>query len=154
MQLCDFLNKLLALSLILPNDCIFLAELTLGALRSDNFQALRLENPTSKPPVERLDLTDVRNSLKSLNWRAVGVRRTCESLTEASQTIHQWFRYALTRQLTDPTGWELQNMLTVSMLMIESALKREESRGVHLRTDFPETNDPVWKRRLEIARDP
>ena len=121
---------------------------------SDNFQALRLENPTSKLPVERLDLTDVRNSLKSLNWRTVGVRRTCESLTEASQTIHQWFRYALTRQLTDPAGWELQNMLTVSMLMIESALRREESRGVHLRTDFPETNDPVWKRRLEIARDP
>ncbi len=128
---------------------------SLAALEeSDNFQALRLENPTSKLPVERLDLTDVGNSLKSLNWRAVGVRRTCESLTEASQTIHQWCQYALTRHLTDPTGWELQNMLTVSMLMIESALRREESRGVHLRTDFPETNDPVWQRRLEIARDP
>lgn len=120
---------------------------------SDNFQALRLENPTSEPPAERLDLTDVRNSLKSLNWRAVGVRRNRDSLTEAAQTIHQWCQYALTRQLTDPAGWELQNMLTVSKLMIEAALSREESRGVHLRTDFPETNDPLWQRQIEIVRD-
>ena len=43
----------------------------------------------------------------------------------------------LARQFTDPDGWELQNMLTVARLMVEAALAREESRGVHLRTDFP-----------------
>ena len=49
----------------------------------------------------------------------------------------RWCGYVLARQFTDPDGWELQNMLTVARLMVEAALAREESRGVHLRTDFP-----------------
>ena len=36
-----------------------------------------------------------------------------------------------------PEGWQLQNMLTVARIMIAAALEREETRGVHLRTDFP-----------------
>jgi L-aspartate oxidase len=32
--------------------------------------------------------------------------------------------------------------------MIAAALRREESRGVHLRTDFPQTDDARWSRRL------
>ena len=42
-------------------------------------------------------------------------------------------------------------MLTVSRLMIESALEREESRGVHTRIDFPET-DESWRRRITQRR--
>ena len=42
----------------------------------------------------------------------------------------------------------LQNMLLVSRLIAEAALMREESRGVHCRTDFPETDDAHWKARI------
>ena len=52
----------------------------------------------------------------------------------------------------DPDGWELQNMLTVASLMVEGALAREESRGVHLRTDFPKTDDEHWRRHLAFTR--
>jgi L-aspartate oxidase len=31
---------------------------------------------------------------------------------------------------------------------VQAALAREESRGVHLRTDFPELDDAHWKRHL------
>ena len=103
---------------------------------------------------EQLDLQDVRNSLKSLMWRAAGVLRHGASLREAAATIDQWRRYALTRQFKTPEGWELQNMLTVSLVIIDAALRREESRGVHLRSDFPEQDDHAWRRHLTDAREP
>jgi len=45
-------------------------------------------------------------------------------------------------------------MLTVAMLMVECARRRQESRGVHLRRDFPETDDVHWQRHINIRRSP
>ncbi len=109
-------------------------------------------NSAVEPPTEPLDLVDIRNSLKSLMWRAAGVRRSGPSLAEAATTIRRWCRYALTRQLANPEGWELQNMLTIASLMVDAALVREESRGVHLRTDFPANDDAHWRRHLTFVR--
>jgi L-aspartate oxidase len=44
-------------------------------------------------------------------------------------------------------------MLTVARLMIAGARAREESRGVHTRRDFPET-DPAWARHIALIRPP
>ena len=120
--------------------------------RPDSFHAIPLENPSTEPHTEPLDLGDIRNSLKSLMWRAAGVRRTGPQLVEAARTIRRWCGYVLARQLNDPAGWELQNMLTVASLMVEGALAREESRGVHLRTDFPRPDDEHWHRHLSFVR--
>jgi L-aspartate oxidase len=114
----------------------------------DNFQVLPLENPPHIDGGEPLDLADIRNSLKSLMWRACGVRRDAGRLTEAAEDIGRWCSYVLPRQFNDPKGWELQNMLEVSRLMIRAALSREETRGVHVRTDFPETDDAHWQRHI------
>jgi L-aspartate oxidase len=119
---------------------------------TDSFRAIPLESPAAQQHEEPLDLVDIRNSLKSLMWRAAGVRRNGPQLADAAQTIRRWCGYALSRQFTDPSGWELQNMLTVSSLMVEAALAREESRGVHLRTDFPQTDDTHWRRYLTAIR--
>jgi L-aspartate oxidase len=118
----------------------------------DSFAAIPLENKPLPPPREHLDLQDIRNSLKSLMWRAAGVRRGGEGLREAARTIEAWERYALSQQFAAPDGWELQNMLIVSHVMIAAALRREESRGVHLRSDFPEQDDEHWKVRLSDQR--
>jgi L-aspartate oxidase len=118
----------------------------------DSFNAIPLENKTVESHTEPLDLADIRNSLKSLMWRAAGVRRSGPQLTDAARTIRRWCSYVLARQLNDPHGWELQNMLTVASLMVEGALAREESRGVHLRTDFPYMDDEHWRRHLAFVR--
>ena len=102
---------------------------------------------------EPLDLADIRNSLKSLMWRACGVRRDAARLHDAPEDIDQWCSYVLPRQFTDPKGWELQNMLTIARLMIRAALEREESRGVHVRTDFPNVDDARWQRHLAFRSD-
>ena len=114
----------------------------------DSFGALPIENPPIEEPSEPLDLVDIRNSLKSLMWRDAGVRRSNDQLVKASNTIDNWCRYVLPRQFPGPDGWELQNMLIVSRLIIQAALKRQESRGVHQRIDFPHQNDESWKKRL------
>jgi len=120
---------------------------------ADSFRAVPLENPVTEAHSEPLDLGDIRNSLKSLMWRAAGVKSSGPQLADAEQTIRRWCRYVLARQLADPAGWELQNMLTVANLMVASDLAREESRGVHLRSDFPERDDSHWRRHLTMRRD-
>ncbi|MCE9581923.1 MAG: L-aspartate oxidase [Planctomycetes bacterium] len=99
--------------------------------------------PDSQPPVDTVDL---RSSLKALMWREVGVERDGDGLKRAIQTIDFWKRYVLPREFNSVPGWELQNMLTVSGIIARCALSREESRGTHYRTDFPETDDAHWKR--------
>jgi L-aspartate oxidase len=123
-----------------------------AARTGDDFRALPLENPRAEDGVEPLDLADIRNSLKSLMWRSVGVRRSGDVLAEAAEDVERWCSYVLPRQFNEPGGWELQNMLTVARLMIEGALKREETRGVHVRTDFPATDNTKWKRHLTFRR--
>jgi L-aspartate oxidase len=116
------------------------------------YRVLPLENAVVAPPAERLDLADIRNSLKSLMWRNCGVRRSGELLSEALEIVDGWRRYVLARQFDDLEGWELQNMLTLARVMIEAALLREESRGVHLRTDYPQLDDAHWNRHLWFQR--
>jgi L-aspartate oxidase len=121
-----------------------------AAKMPDEFRALPLRNPPVTELDETLDLADIRNSLNSLMWREVGVRRTAERLSYALETIEKWCRYVVVRQFSESSGWELQNLLTVARLVVRSALRREESRGVHLRTDYPECDDVNWRRHLTM----
>ncbi|NLX96099.1 MAG: L-aspartate oxidase [Rhodopirellula sp.] len=120
---------------------------------NDTFRALALENPRSRLSSERLDLTDIHNSLKSLMWRGMGVRRNADGLHEAMDNIEHWCRYVLALQFQGPIGWELQNMLCVARLMIRAALDRKETRGCHVRTDFPERDDTHWNRHAVFNRE-
>jgi L-aspartate oxidase len=87
---------------------------------------------------EQLDLTDIRNALRSLMWRSVGISRNETDLAAARQQLDFWANYVCRRDLSEPAGWELQNMMLVGRAMAASALERRESRGVHARSDFPE----------------
>jgi L-aspartate oxidase len=50
-------------------------------------------------------------------------------------------------------GWELQNLLITAACMTDAALARNESRGVHFRSDFPQPDDESWRRHLTIQID-
>ena len=124
-----------------------------AATMADDFRAIPLVNRALVDSGELLDLTDIRNSLKSLMWRSAGVRREGGELAEAAENIDHWCSYVLARQFADPEGWELQNMLTVARITIAAAAARQETRGVHLRTDFPATDDAHWRRRIAFRRE-
>jgi L-aspartate oxidase len=107
-----------------------------------------------------LDLSDVRSSLRAAMWRNAGIERTGPKLRDAMDMFDFWGRYTLDKIFDDPEGWETQNMLLVGALMARSAAWREESRGCHERSDFPEPRDvfavhDCWRRgRREAATTP
>ena len=115
---------------------------------------------TKHPPIKyqiphsdrsRLDTADVKNSLRALMWRNVGITRKAQPLTEAQEIIKFWQRYVMDKIFDEPAGWECQNMLTVCELMARAAEMRQESRGVHFRIDFPDTDDEHFKKHIEIT---
>ncbi len=99
----------------------------------------------------RLDTADIRNSLRALMWRNVGIIRKAQPLKEAQEIIKFWQRYVMDKVFDGPEGWECQNMLTVCLLMARAAETRKESRGVHFRSDYPNTDDEHFKKHIEIS---
>ena len=82
-----------------------------------------------------LDLADIRNSLRSLMWRNVGIVRNGERLAETCDILDFWAHYTLDKTFDSTAGWELQNTLTVAKLVASSAKDSTESIGVHFRDD-------------------
>jgi L-aspartate oxidase len=117
----------------------------LALQQPDNFTAPPIDSQPGIPhdSDEALDLTDIRNSLRSLMWRSVGISRNENDLRAARQQLDFWANYVCRRDLLEPAGWELQNMMLIGRVMAAAALARQESRGVHLRSDFPQTDDSV-----------
>jgi L-aspartate oxidase len=99
---------------------------------------------------DHLDLADLRMSLQSEMWRRVGIERTGEDLRRALRQILEWVPYVLDAEFAHPTGWTLQNMMLAGYAIALGALRREESRGVHFRADFPQRDDPRWGRHQDI----
>lgn len=99
----------------------------------------------------RLDVADLNASLRSLMVRKLGIVRDRARMLEAKADLRFWCRYALGREFDGRPGWELQNLLTVARLMIASALTREESRGTHFRSDFPQREDNGWGKRRVVC---
>jgi len=100
----------------------------------------------------KLDSEDVRNSLRALMWRNVGITRTEQQTTEAQEIINFWQRYVMDKVFDEPQGWQCQNMLTISLLIAHAAQKRKESRGVHFRRDYPARDDENYNKHFEIKR--
>ncbi len=124
----------------------------MAAKEPDRFTALPLSFRLTAAEREddELNLPDLRNSLTSLMWRNVGIQRDAEGLQAAAAQVEFCDRYVSKREFSDPKGWELQNLLLVARLCIAAAAARTESRGVHYRTDFTET-DPTQTGQISIV---
>jgi len=123
-----------------------------GASRGDAAPE-RVRSDVSRSTRGELNLGDVRNSLRSLMWRNVGIVRDAEDLAEADALIEFWQSYVLDKIFDQPAGWELQNMLALGRLMAHAALIRTETRGVHYRSDYPERSDEYWRKHILMVRE-
>ena len=82
-------------------------------------------------------------TLQQLLWNEVGIIRSKEGLVRVAEILSAW-----QRELPQPGGcpsWELSNLVLTGRLMTEAALLREESRGAHFRSDFPQPSTQ-WQR--------
>lgn len=93
--------------------------------------------------------------IQSVMWDYVGIVRSDLRLHRAKRRIDLlqreiddfYRRTRITDQLLD-----LRNTVTTAGLIIASALKRKESRGLHFTTDYPSQRDRYWKRDTVISR--
>jgi L-aspartate oxidase len=124
------------------------------AVREDPapLRPMRTQSVIAPSARTELDLADIRNSLRSIAWRNVGIERNGERLAETIDIINFWGHYAMDKVFDGRFAWEAQNMLTVMRLVATAAGLRTESRGVHYRTDFPELDDAAWRCRLVLFR--
>ena len=83
------------------------------------------------------------SALQQLHWDKVGIIRNEEDLTKAADILGAWQKSL--PQPTDRPSYELNNLVLTGRLVTEAALLREESRGAHFRSDFPQSS-PQWQR--------
>jgi L-aspartate oxidase len=89
-------------------------------------------------------------ALQRLMWSDVGIERIGDGLTRAAHTLAAWER-VLTAP-TDRPAYDLRNAVLTARLIAEAALVREESRGAHYRSDFPESSDAWLKHQVYAGR--
>ena len=78
----------------------------------------------------------------------VGIIRNKEGLMQALKKINSYAELLEDAKCETLKEFELQNIVLISRLVIESALEREESRGAHYRSDFNKTDDVNWKKNI------
>jgi len=94
--------------------------------------------------------------IQDLMWRHVGLFRDRDGLTRALGVLEPTWRSMAARidqgEPLDAQAWRAASIVTVGRLIARAALRREESRGGHYRSDFPHRDDGHWKRRASETR--
>ena len=108
----------------------------------------RFEEVTSRTTGRKV--ADIREDMAMAMWNKVGIFRNEKDMLEAIEILDQLMEDYKTVQVGDTsrtfnTAWinyiELGSMLTVAKATAMGALRRQESRGSHLRDDFQTRND-------------
>ena len=92
------------------------------------------------PPDEAVLVSHMWDEIRRLMWDYVGIVRTNKRLARAAhriKTLRREIREYYFRYLVTPDTLELRNLAVCAELIVKSALKRHESRGLHYTLDYP-----------------
>ena len=91
-----------------------------------------------------------RDDVRTVMSKYVGVVRSPAGLAAAAEVLEELGRSTSTSASATQQSIEATNLLTVATAVVMAARAREESRGCHLRTDFPEAREE-WRRSLNVT---
>ena len=97
---------------------------------------------------ERFAISHKWDELRKIMWNYVGIIRSNKRLKTAKEKIgviekemnEYYYKYNITSEML-----ELRNIINVAKLIIDSALNRKESRGLHYSIDYPDTHKEYKK---------
>ncbi len=135
-------NRLASNSLL---ECVVLGRTCAERILADGLRA-----PTELPAWDESQVEDADeqvviahnwDELRLLMWNYVGIVRTTKRLERAlhrikllrSETLEYYAHFRVNRDLL-----ELRNLVVCAELIVRSALRRHESRGLHYSRDFPQ----------------
>jgi L-aspartate oxidase len=122
-------------------------------------EKFRLLKDSSFPPIPQWSLKGVfdqeewviishdRDWIQRFMWDYVGIVRSNRRLEQAKKRIHILLDEITQFYRVNPVTYdviELRNIAIVAGLIIECAIRRKESRGLHYNIDCPEKDDRNW----------
>ena len=113
----------------------------------------RVQSPMSAADDARV--VELHRRLQNRMWQSAGIVRTDAGLAKAREELLMLAAEAQ-RLGSSVAGMELLNLLAASLLVVECALRRPESRGLHYNEDHPKPDDRYQRdtviSRSELAR--
>jgi succinate dehydrogenase / fumarate reductase flavoprotein subunit len=107
-------------------------------------------------------VSEIKNELGTTMNRYAAVYRDEQGLTQCREVVLRLKEEAKTAYVDDRGtvfnqdvlgAIELDYMLTCADAITAAALERKESRGAQFRVDYPERNDEVWLKHIDVTRD-
>lgn len=119
--------------------------------RPRNFGSVIIPEWDESGIVDEKEWVLTRHNLKevqSIMWDYVGIVRSTKQLNRARRRVHVIYQeiedYYKKSKISGELV-ELRNMAAIAFLIITSALRRNESRGLHFMTDYPDKSDKYLK---------
>jgi succinate dehydrogenase/fumarate reductase flavoprotein subunit len=84
----------------------------------------------------------------------IKLRKAIKKILELGKTFYS--KHSVLKSYTDYENvvntWEVKSALVVCEAVLRSALMRQESRGAHYRSDFPDRDDSKWKVNIHCTK--
>ncbi|HIG88346.1 MAG TPA: L-aspartate oxidase, partial [Candidatus Thioglobus sp.] len=112
------------------------------APKFDNWDASRVT-----PSQEKVVVSHLWDEIRRIMWNFVGIVRSNKrlnyaqlKLTQIQNEVNEYYRlYLISSDLI-----ELRNLVKIAQIIIQSAITRAESRGLHYNEDYPkQLKEPV-----------
>lgn len=119
--------------------------------RARNFGSVIIPEWDESGIIDEKEWVLTRHNIKEIQnimWDYVGIVRSKKQLERARRRIHVIYQeiedYYKKSKISGELV-ELRNLAAIAFLIITSALRRNESRGLHHMTDYPEKSDKYLK---------